>query len=247
MKRSFENSIVIEAAPEAVWKALTDPEELNRWETTEAHLDLRVGGGFLYVYAYGPSRPGTFLVVDPPRRLVQENIVFNHNASYRYVNSNTLEEVADGTRVTILVEGYGDGDDEQWLRESMDLGWETDLKILKAYVERGEDLRPQLWRGLLMGIRYVSVAPDGDGTSTASGNGRPGRGIRVLEALPGKPAAQAGLAADDVVVAVDGEEVTDFRGFRAALEWYEPGDEAVFAVVREGRELKARLRFGDAR
>lgn len=156
-QRSFENKTVIEASPERVWQALTDPTELNRWETTEAHLDFRVGGGFLYVYAYGPSRPGTFLVVDPPRRLVQDNLVFNGNQSFHYINAINLQPVEQGTRVTVLVEGYGDGDDEQWLRESMDLGWETDLKIVKAYVERGEDIRPQLWRGLQMGIRYVSV------------------------------------------------------------------------------------------
>ncbi|CAM3950957.1 hypothetical protein GCM10009799_09220 [Nocardiopsis rhodophaea] len=235
MRRSFENSVVIAATRERVWLALTDPNELNRWETTDAHLDLRSGGGFLYEYAYGPSRPGTFLVVDPPRRLMQDNLVFHHNTGYHYINTTTLEPAGDGTRLTVLVEGYGDSDAEQWLLESMDLGWETDMRILKAYVEWGQDLRPRLWRGLRMGLQYIS---HGDGG-----------GIRVLEALDGGPAQTAGLEPGDVVTTLDDTPFDDFRGFRSLLERYRPGDTATLGVHPGGTgELQRRkLTFGDAR
>ncbi|MGP4024099.1 SRPBCC domain-containing protein [Actinomadura sp. 3N407] len=237
MRRSFENSIVIAATRERVWWALTDPAELNRWETTDAHLDLRPHGGFLYEYAYGPSRPGTFLVVDPPGRLMQDNLVFHHNASYHYINTNTLETVPDGTRLTVKVEGYGDHDEEQWLLESMDLGWETDLRILKAFVEWGKDLRPQLWRGLKIGLQYISHSDGGT------------QGIRVLEALEGGPAATAGITSGDIVVALDGEPFADFRGFRSLLARYQPGDTAIFRVLQggEGTATDLKVVFGDAR
>lgn len=244
MQRFFENSIVIAATRERVWLAITDSAELNLWETTSAHLDLRPGGGFLYEYAYGPSRPGTFLVVDPPNRLMQDNLVFHHDTSHHYVNTNTLETVPDGTRLTVRVEGYGDGDEERWLMESMDLGWETDLKILKAFVEWGEDLRPQLWRGLRIGMQYVSHEAGRPGRDGAAG------GIRLLEALADGPAEAAGLAAGDVVVALDGRPITTgFRGFRTLLERYRPGDTAVFSVLRggAGEPENVKLTFGDAR
>jgi uncharacterized protein YndB with AHSA1/START domain len=237
MKRNSSNTIIIEAARDRVWAALTDTGELNRWETTDAHLDLRVGGSFLYEYAYGPSRPGTFMVVDPPRRLVQDNLVFNDNDSYHYLNTIDLEDLDDRrTAVTVLLEGYGSGVAEQWLRESMDLGWATDLKVLKAYVEDGEDIRPVVWQGLRMGLRYVSADVVTEGQ----------RGIQVLAVVDGAPAADAGLRPGDVVVALDDREFDDFRGFRALLSPYKPGDGAVFGVLRDGTPHRVPLTFGSA-
>ncbi|MCA2218276.1 SRPBCC domain-containing protein [Jidongwangia harbinensis] len=238
MSRSCLNSVIVAADRERIWTALTDPAELNRWETTDAHLDLRVGGGFLYEYAYGPSRPGTFLVVDPPRRLIQDNLVFNHNTSYHFLNTVELRAAGAGTEVSVLVEGYGDDPDQQWLRESMDLGWATDLQVLKAYVERGEDIRPIVWKGLRMGLRYTSAA----NLPTAAA----GSGVVLLEVFAGSPAEQAGLRAGDVVTAVDGRKVEDFRGFREQLADHRPGGTATFSVIRGGEHHDRPLTFGDA-
>jgi uncharacterized protein YndB with AHSA1/START domain len=237
MTRSIRNEIVIDAPAERIWQALTDPHELNRWETTDAHLDLRPSGGFLYEYAYGPSRPGTFLVVDPPVRLMQDNLVFDENRSFHYVNTIDLSPApGGGTTVAVLVEGYGPDLAEQWLRESMDLGWATDLQVLKAWVERGEDIRPIVWRGLKMGLRYVSAAAADPGAS----------GILLLVVLPGLPAEQAGLRPGDVVVAVDGSKVGDFRGFRKLIGGHDPGDTVTLSVLRHGDAFDLPLTFGAA-
>jgi uncharacterized protein YndB with AHSA1/START domain len=232
------NSVTIAADLERVWRALTDSAELNRWETTDAHLDLRPGGAFLYEYAYGPSRPGTFLVVDPPRRLIQDNLVFNHDDSHHYLSTIDLRICDGGTEVSVLVEGYGDHPDEQWLRESMDLGWATDLQVLKAWVERGEDIRSQVWKGLRMGLRYTSAATVPEAAA--------GTGILVLEVFAGSPAARAGLCTGDVVTALAGQKVADFRGFRELLAPYQPGDTATFSLTRGGQRLDLPLTFGDA-
>jgi len=39
-------SIEIEAPPSAVFRALTDPEQLNRWMAAAARVEPRVGGVF---------------------------------------------------------------------------------------------------------------------------------------------------------------------------------------------------------
>lgn len=229
--RTIEQSISIAAPPERVWRALTDVRELNRWETTEAHLDLRVGGDFLYVFEYGPPRPGTFLAIDPPRRLVQLNQVYNRDRAFRYVNAVTLEPSATGTRLSVLVEGFGDDEVERWLCESMDLGWEGDLQLLKGWVEEGRDLRSEIWPGLYMGVEYLS---------------EPGGGVRLLEVYAGAQAHAAGLRPRDVIVRLDGREVEDFRGFRALLAGYAIGDQATVDFVHDGEERSARVTFGDA-
>jgi uncharacterized protein YndB with AHSA1/START domain len=229
--RTIEHTISIAAPPERVWTALTDIRELNQWETTSAHLDLRVGGDFLYVFEYGPPRPGTFLAIDPPRRLVQLNQVYNRYESFRYVNSLTLEPAPEGTRLHVLVEGFGDGEVERWLCESMDLGWEGDLQLLKGWVEQGRNLRPEIWPGLYMGIEYVS---------------EPGGGIRLLEVFSGSPAFGAGLRPADVIVRLDDRRVEDFRGFRRLLGDYSIGDAVSVEFLREGEAQTELLTFGDA-
>lgn len=211
---------------------MTDVDELNRWETTEAHLDLRPGGDFLYVFAYGPPRPGTFLAVEPPRRMVQVSMVFNRDRSFRYINSNTLREEDGGTRLDVVVEGFVNDDAvERWLCESMDLGWEGDLACLKTWVEDGRDARPDIWPGLHMGVAYVS---------------EPGGGIRLLEVFAGAPADESGLRRGDVVMTLEDRAVTDFRGFRALLGEFEIGDTVGIEAVRDGEAFTTQLTFGDA-
>ncbi len=228
----IENSIHIKAPLKRVWDALTLESQLNRWETVEAHLDLRRGGDFLYVYEYGPPRPGTFLVVEPPRRMVQLNLVFNQDRSFRYINTNTLVPDGDGSTVTVEVEGFGPGDEETWICESMDLGWETDLQVLKGWVERGVDLRSEFWRGLHMGVAYLSASDSG---------------IRLLEVHEAGPADRAGLHYGDVITAFDGEPVADFRGFRKILSGHQIGDTVSFEVTRAGIRIQRDLTFGDVR
>ncbi|HEV7883064.1 MAG TPA: SRPBCC domain-containing protein [Solirubrobacteraceae bacterium] len=229
--RHIEQSLQIAAPPERVWNALTQPGELNRWETTEAHLDLRTGGDFLYVFAYGPPRPGTFLALDPPRRMVQLNFVYNGDRNFRYINALTLTGTPEGTVVDVLVEGFGDDEVERWLCESMDLGWEGDLQLLKIWIEEGRDARPDIWPGLYLGIAYLS-APTG--------------GIKVREVFPGTPANEAGIAPGDLLTALGGEPISDFRGFRSLLGQYEIGDTTSICGLRDAVPFTTEISFGDA-
>jgi hypothetical protein len=63
----------------------------------------------------------------------------------------------------------------------------------------------------------------------------PGPGVRIQQVLPGSAAEAAGLAAEDVLVAIDGEEVKDLKTYSEILKRHEPGDEVELTVER-GRE-----------
>src|SRR5690348_4344690 len=40
---SVEREILIEASPEVVWRVITEPQQISRWFSDEAHLEGRAG------------------------------------------------------------------------------------------------------------------------------------------------------------------------------------------------------------
>jgi S1-C subfamily serine protease len=74
-------------------------------------------------------------------------------------------------------------------------------------------------------------------------SGSPGQtGARIFSVIAGLPAARAGLAAGDVIVAVAGRPVSSPSGIAAVLELYHPGDQITLRWVdRAGRGHGATL------
>ena len=69
MDEPIKREIVVAAAPEVVWDALTDPGELAAWFGADAEVDLRVGGAVRFRWPDGSERRGLVVDLDPPRRL----------------------------------------------------------------------------------------------------------------------------------------------------------------------------------
>lgn len=57
-------------------------------------------------------------------------------------------------------------------------------------------------------------------------------GLYVRETQPGGPAAQAGLKAEDVIVALDGKPFADMNAFAGVLRTKRPGERVVLKVLR---------------
>jgi hypothetical protein len=72
--KSFATSIVIAAAPEAIWRVLTDAPAYPRWNTTVTRVDGTVAmGQKITVHAkVAPGRafPVKVVALDAPRRMV---------------------------------------------------------------------------------------------------------------------------------------------------------------------------------
>lgn len=68
--------------------------------------------------------------------------------------------------------------------------------------------------------------------------------IRVVEVVPGGPAALAGLQADDVILSVDGRLTRQMDDLAAALEGRSPGDRITLAILRGQQQREVPLTLG---
>src|SRR5215831_20715360 len=64
----------------------------------------------------------------------------------------------------------------------------------------------------------------------------PGRGVRVVRIIEGGPAAAAGVAPDDVLLSLDGSDITGVKDFVAAIQTRSPGAQVLLRASRGGAE-----------
>lgn len=155
-RNSTRNSKLIKAAPEAVYRAFTDPAALPKWlvpgeMTGEVHqFDLRVGGGYAMSLYYPASETTShgksaaredryrarFVELTPPHHIV-EAIVFDAvDAAFagEMIMEIMLEAEAGSTLVTIVFKNIPSG-----IRpEDNEVGTQSSLEKLARYVEQGE-------------------------------------------------------------------------------------------------------------
>jgi uncharacterized protein YndB with AHSA1/START domain len=99
-----EQEIVLEASPEELWAALTDPAELPGWFGASVDWDLTPGGRARFTEEDGSQRAGVVEIVRPGSELqfrwwpvgTQEGAA-EPATEVHY----TLEEVDEGTRLTV--------------------------------------------------------------------------------------------------------------------------------------------------
>ena len=61
-----------------------------------------------------------------------------------------------------------------------------------------------------------------------------GEGVLVADAIPGSPAAEAGLEAGDIITAIDGEAITSIRQLRFEIAGMRPGTTVDVTYFRQG-------------
>lgn len=131
--RTIEKELFIRATPERVFRALTEKAELEAWFVKEATIDLRVGGAMRLFW--GPETvEGTFLDVDPPRRLV---FTWDERPAIAGVTTSafTLTAEGEGTRLHLVHSGFGSGAAWDRLFGNINGGWDEELQKLRAYLE----------------------------------------------------------------------------------------------------------------
>ena len=68
-------------------------------------------------------------------------------------------------------------------------------------------------------------------------------GVYINEVLKGSAAEKAGLKENDVIVAIDGQKITDGSSVQAKVSGYHPGDKATITYIRDGKTQEAQVVF----
>ena len=68
-------------------------------------------------------------------------------------------------------------------------------------------------------------------------------GVYIVEVAKGSAAEKAGLQKDDVLIAIDGQKITDASSVQAKVSSYHPGDRAEVTYIREGKEKRTTVEF----
>jgi serine protease Do len=70
------------------------------------------------------------------------------------------------------------------------------------------------------------------------------KGVLVSEVTPDGPSADAGLQSGDVIVSLNGKEITDGQRLRFAVAATRPGSEVTLKVLRDGKEEAVKVTVG---
>jgi uncharacterized protein YndB with AHSA1/START domain len=132
MANEIKKTVIVDAPPAAVFRALTDEKELVQWFPQQAKMDARVGGRYEFKYSWAErnlqaAATGEILELVPDKRL---SYTFNSTrGSTDSVVTWTLEELPSGKTLVMLVHA---GIAEGRLGDS-GAGWEHFTTQLVAY------------------------------------------------------------------------------------------------------------------
>ena len=139
MTTTITKSVLLNASRETVWAFLTNKDKLGEWYHP-AEADLADGEVYsLYRMDENNKKEvqitGRVLEMNPPSRLVTTFVIGPFQGKETTVKW-VLEEVAEGTRLSLTHEGIAEaaGDAAMHLFSALDNGWDTHLSELHKSV-----------------------------------------------------------------------------------------------------------------
>jgi uncharacterized protein YndB with AHSA1/START domain len=181
--RTVDISIDINAPVEDVWAALSRSDELTKWLPTDAAIDGKPGGRYTISWEGGWEWAMSIDAWEPPKRLrLVDRQARPFDTDGRKVDGTTpVELVLEFTleshagRTTLRLVHSGFGHDASWDDEvdGVSLGWQSELRGLKHYLEHhrgrarhlgwarlGSDMNAQaLWSTLVSPRGLVAQGP----------------------------------------------------------------------------------------
>lgn len=105
-------------------------------------------------------------------------------------------------------------------------------------------LADQLINGGEVKSGYLGIEGQDVTRAAAEAFGVP-EGAVIMAVQAGSPAEDAGLRAEDVIIALDGEGIDSMLALRSRVIVRQPGDDVTVTYVRDGEERQATIRLGE--
>lgn len=129
---------------ERVWAALTQPEQFSQWFGIPVRMDVRIGGEIRFMFEQYGNPAGVIEEVSPPHRFAYRwhapqagaDLSLPVTQTYNTLVEFTLEEVAEGTRLTLVQSGFASlpaSAIESYLKLNQ-RGWDGALTQLETYL-----------------------------------------------------------------------------------------------------------------
>jgi len=219
--KQVEHTFVVAVPVERAWSAFTDSHERSQWEAPEYEIDPQPGGKLHWRIPPWPTVEGEVLEVEPNRRLVMSEGEGVIEGATRV--TVTFESVDDGTRITVVQAGFGDGARWRDQLEGHHYGWELAIRDLVLYLETGLSSR-----------RFFTEWQSDLGLCTTET--RPG--LRVTEVTQDSFASDAGIQVGDVLLYLDAEPIYRRTDLWPHQRSRKPGERLEVEYAREGNALR---------
>jgi uncharacterized protein YndB with AHSA1/START domain len=140
MTRALSHQYYIRAKPEAVFRAISEPDWLTRWLCDRAEIAPKRGGEYLMAWNGGPTHTGT-LTDFRPGELIAFAWSWPGVSLQGTVFTLAVEPQGDGTLLKVDHTGFPRLEEWTDLYGGAEWGWTYFAMNLKALLETGRDLR----------------------------------------------------------------------------------------------------------
>jgi uncharacterized protein (TIGR03086 family) len=149
-----EKTVLLPVSTDEAFALITEPDRLRRWKTVSARVELRAGGQYRWTVVPGHVATGTFIEVDPGRRIVfgwgwEGDTDLGPDASTVTI---TVEPAEGGTLVRLV---HADLTDEQAASHLM--GWNHFFERLQRAASTG-DAGPDEWAAVPADLNRLTSA-----------------------------------------------------------------------------------------
>jgi uncharacterized protein YndB with AHSA1/START domain len=141
-RRSYEKKFEVAAPVEAVWKAITEGDEMTRWFCKEATCEPGPGGQQHIDWGGGARASHTIVIWEPNAHLRTEAVrpelknSMDSGQTEPYAIDWHLEHDGGVTRVRMVASGFGEGADWDHEYDGTYHGWDLFHKTMKHYLEQ---------------------------------------------------------------------------------------------------------------
>ena len=139
----IERQVTFNASRDKVWDAITQADMISRWFGDVATISkFEVGGEMLFGWTHLNTQHRAIIETIEPKQCFAyrwERHDADFDKPFAEVESTlvtfTLEEVADGTQLTVVETGFADLPNPEQLFEGNSDGWDSELDDLKTLLE----------------------------------------------------------------------------------------------------------------